>query len=124
MSTETQTIMPFGKHRGTAIAEIPVAYLKWLADTVDLREPLRTVVASVLRCKAEQMPLSVSGSTTLPRSVNVAAPTLPPVHSEGFSGGSPYREAAKPKRAWIITLHLEIGHPAVTLRGSHPGMTQ
>ena len=36
--SEPEIKMPFGKHRGTAVAEIPVAYLKWLADTVDLRD--------------------------------------------------------------------------------------
>ena len=32
--------MPFGKHKGTPVKELPGDYLKWLS-TIDLRCPLR-----------------------------------------------------------------------------------
>lgn len=41
--------MPFGKHRGERISDLPLDYLLWLRDNIDLREPLRTVVAFELR---------------------------------------------------------------------------
>jgi len=36
--------MPFGRHRGRPLSEIPADYLAWLC-TLDLREPLRSAVA-------------------------------------------------------------------------------
>jgi hypothetical protein len=35
--------MPFGKHRGVCVSELPDAYLDWLR-TRELREPLRSAV--------------------------------------------------------------------------------
>jgi hypothetical protein len=36
--------MPFGKHRGRALSDLPDSYLGWLRDLDDLREPLRTAI--------------------------------------------------------------------------------
>ncbi len=36
--------MPFGRHRGQPLEEIPLDYLRWLHDSCDLREPLRSGV--------------------------------------------------------------------------------
>lgn len=37
--------MPFGKHRGVEIADLPSAYLEWLINLGDgLREPLRSAI--------------------------------------------------------------------------------
>ena len=33
-------VMPFGKHRGTPLAELPNEYLLWLSCLDDLRPPL------------------------------------------------------------------------------------
>lgn len=33
-------VMPFGKHRGTPLAELPTEYLVWLGCLDDLRPPL------------------------------------------------------------------------------------
>ena len=38
--------MPFGKHRGVELSELPGPYLRWLADLDDLREPLKGAVKS------------------------------------------------------------------------------
>lgn len=41
--------MPFGKHRGTEIAEIPKGYLKWLESNVEIQGELAEEVFAVLR---------------------------------------------------------------------------
>lgn len=28
-------VMPFGKHRGKRMGDLPLSYLKWLAETLD-----------------------------------------------------------------------------------------
>jgi hypothetical protein len=33
-------LMPFGKHRGRELEELPDSYLIWLAENIELREPL------------------------------------------------------------------------------------
>ena len=38
------TKMPFGKHKGVLISELPGDYIKWLYSEVELREPLRSLV--------------------------------------------------------------------------------
>jgi hypothetical protein len=40
--------MPFGKHRGEVVTELPDAYLDWLL-TRELREPLRSAVLAEWR---------------------------------------------------------------------------
>lgn len=40
--------MPFGKHRGTEIGEIPHDYLAWLLDNCDLSPTLERAIANVL----------------------------------------------------------------------------
>ncbi len=36
--------MPFGRHRGLQIRDLPDAYILWLTSLADLREPLRGVI--------------------------------------------------------------------------------
>jgi hypothetical protein len=36
--------MPFGKHKGQLLSELPLSYLLWLSELDDLREPLRSFV--------------------------------------------------------------------------------
>lgn len=33
-------LMPFGKHKGRELAELPDSYLQWLAENIELRQPL------------------------------------------------------------------------------------
>jgi len=40
--------MPFGKHRGMKMEEVPVDYLQWLAGT-DLDEDMRYTVEQLLK---------------------------------------------------------------------------
>jgi hypothetical protein len=39
-------VMPFGKHRGTPLEDLPAEYLLWLGCLPDLRQPL---LGAVLR---------------------------------------------------------------------------
>jgi hypothetical protein len=87
MSTELK--MPFGKFKGVPLGEIETSYLKWLS-TIELREPLKGAVAAALAWKA--------GSTPTARTAQEGAFTVSPGHSQGGSGASPPREAARPKR--------------------------
>jgi hypothetical protein len=98
MSTEQR--MPFGKFKGVPIGEIETSYLQWLHKTVALREPIKSVVAAALAWKPVQMPLGVAGSTPTVRTQSEVVPTASLGASKGVSGGSPHREAARPKRAW------------------------
>ena len=36
--------MPFGKHKGKPLVEVPKSYLRWLKENCELREPLATAV--------------------------------------------------------------------------------
>ena len=38
-------LMPFGKHKGRQLDELPDSYLIWLAENVELREPLLSGVS-------------------------------------------------------------------------------
>jgi hypothetical protein len=48
--------MPFGKHRGIPLEELPDTYLFWLYGLADLREPLRTFVNLEYRRRCEPPP--------------------------------------------------------------------
>lgn len=39
MITEREIRMPFGKHKGTPVKDLPAHYLSWLS-TIELRDPL------------------------------------------------------------------------------------
>jgi Putative quorum-sensing-regulated virulence factor len=41
--------MPFGKYKGHEVEALPEAYLLWLWENVELREPLRSAVRRALR---------------------------------------------------------------------------
>jgi hypothetical protein len=40
--------MPFGRHRGTKISDLPDHYIEWLLS-IELREPLRSAVSNEYR---------------------------------------------------------------------------
>jgi hypothetical protein len=61
--------MPFGKHRGVALSELPGGYLQWLATKLtDLREPFRSALAAELeRRNGKTLPgVVVDGPTPVP----------------------------------------------------------
>ena len=39
-----QSLMPFGKYKGKALANVPAHYLMWLWENTDLRDPLKTYI--------------------------------------------------------------------------------
>lgn len=39
-----QSLMPFGKHKGKALANVPAGYLLWIYDNLTLRDDLRLYI--------------------------------------------------------------------------------
>jgi uncharacterized protein (DUF3820 family) len=66
--------MPFGKHKGASLKDIPGDYLRWLS-TIELREPLRGAVMAALN-------LTVQIPTAAPRAPQ-PAPRPKPKPSAG-----------------------------------------
>src|SRR5207245_11467446 len=60
--------MPFGKHRGTPLSELPGGYLRWLGTKLaDWREPLRSELATEIeRRNGQTLPRVVDGPTPTP----------------------------------------------------------
>jgi hypothetical protein len=56
-------LMPFGKYRGEYVADLPEGYLRWLWETVDLREPLLSAVRSALEGVSDHQPEAVNDSS-------------------------------------------------------------
>jgi len=48
--------MPFGKHRGQPLEEVPTSYLQWLLDNCDLRPQLQEAVEEELGQRWSQPP--------------------------------------------------------------------
>jgi uncharacterized protein (DUF3820 family) len=46
--------MPFGKHIGVPVGELPKKYLQWLVDNVNLNGKLKTEVYQILNLTPEQ----------------------------------------------------------------------
>jgi hypothetical protein len=46
--------MPFGKHKGELISDIPTEYLDWLITTVELRDWLLSAVSEELRARLDE----------------------------------------------------------------------
>jgi Putative quorum-sensing-regulated virulence factor len=59
-------VMPFGKHRGWPLEDLPDAYVRWLYTLGNLREPLRSHIEAEWRIR-------FGGTTT---------PSLPPLPRE------------------------------------------
>ena len=57
--------MPFGKHRGTPLEELPGGYLRWLAG-LDLHTPLRDAVDAERRRRGHGAQLSLSPAPSPP----------------------------------------------------------
>jgi hypothetical protein len=60
--------MPFGRHRGVALSELPGGYLRWLGEKLDQwHEPFRSALASELeRRNGQALTGVVDGPTTTP----------------------------------------------------------
>lgn len=45
-----EVVIPFGKHKGTKLKDVPIDYLKWCKENIsNMREPLRSAVDEVLK---------------------------------------------------------------------------
>ena len=91
--------MPFGKHKGTLIKELPGDYLKWLS-TIQLHGPLRAAVQAALSWKVAPAAAGVAGSTPAALTSQEGACSASQGHSEAVPRASQHRGEAKPKRAW------------------------
>jgi hypothetical protein len=65
--------MPFGKHRGCALSELPGDYLAWLGSLPDLRDPLRSAVRSE---QARRLVHPDAGPATMPPELRAVAVEL------------------------------------------------
>ncbi|MBI4873390.1 MAG: DUF3820 family protein, partial [Acidobacteria bacterium] len=80
--------MPFGKHRGDDLRDVPTAYFDWLLANIPLREPLLSAVEDELRARAPR-----TGAARPPGiSLSVATADLPLVREIVDRG---YRAAAQ-----------------------------
>lgn len=52
MSEPGEYKMPFGKHRGEKLSDIPIGYLDWLLG-IDLQPETRTAIEAYLATQAE-----------------------------------------------------------------------
>jgi hypothetical protein len=52
---EPQTL-PFGRHRGTPLPEVPAGYLRWLLAEAKLSSGLRTALAAELQARGVEVP--------------------------------------------------------------------
>lgn len=43
--------MPFGKYRGTQLADLPDGYVRWLYEEIELREPLLSQITDLYRAR-------------------------------------------------------------------------
>jgi hypothetical protein len=87
---------PFGKHYGEDLREIPIQYLEWIRENIDLREPLLSAIDAELERRDGNIP-----STSIP-------PALRPTAKEIITTG--YRMLA-------LKLHPDRG-------GAHDGMVR
>ena len=44
MHYDDKTLMPFGQYKGTALANVPAAYLIWCYENITLSEPLKKYI--------------------------------------------------------------------------------
>jgi uncharacterized protein (DUF3820 family) len=86
---EQEFRMPFGKHRGTPVKDIPADYLLWLRKNVELRGPLAAAVKDALTWKHIPIPEAPQASQPAPRPVAPAMPKRqwrPGPETEDLSG--------------------------------------
>jgi len=62
------TTMPFGKHQGVPLADLPDGYLTWLGTKLnEWRDPFRSALAAeIARRKGQTLPNVVNGPTSAP----------------------------------------------------------
>jgi hypothetical protein len=69
--------MPFGKHKGVPLADLPDDYLHWLDSLADLREPLASWVADELDAReAKAYPPPPPNGNGLPPTLRTVADAI------------------------------------------------
>jgi hypothetical protein len=58
--------MPFGRHKGVPLQEVPASYLEWAARTLKLSSGLRAAVAGELERRGRKVPLPPPGEWDRP----------------------------------------------------------
>ena len=100
----TAATMPFGRYRGMPLKDVPLGYLRWLLDEVDLREPLLTGVER--ECRRRSRPRHDRRRT--------AAPT-PPAALSAELRATAVEIVTTGFRALALRRHPDVG-------GSHENM--
>jgi hypothetical protein len=73
--------MPFGKHKGTKLEEVPKHYLLWILDNCDMKSPtLKSEIEKILGLQAEERP-----------AVKPSVPDLKPIYRRMASKYHPDR---------------------------------
>jgi hypothetical protein len=69
MSPTTPVALPFGKHRGEPLHDVPSGYLKWVLENLDRLEPdLKAALAAELRTRERRpRPATHEPTSTRPR---------------------------------------------------------
>lgn len=49
-----KTLMPFGAHKGIALANVPAGYLLWAYDNLTLSEPLKEYIKENLQALKQE----------------------------------------------------------------------
>jgi hypothetical protein len=66
MLTEPSHTMPFGRHKGVPLQEVPASYLEWAARTLKLSSGLRASVAAELERRGGKVPVPPPGAWDRP----------------------------------------------------------
>ena len=93
--------MPFGKHKGTLVKDLPGDYLRWLG-TIELRNPLLSEVKKALAW--EPVPYTDAQrcrNTPSGRTLQEGAPGRSLARATAFLRVSQRPEEAKPRRQWL-----------------------
>ena len=90
--------MPFGRHRGTAVADLPRSYLKWLLTGCDNLQPvLERAVRDALAQHGERYVPAVEVLSDLEEELNIAISS---------DDGIPFDLAGRITDHWMIVVEL------------------
>jgi hypothetical protein len=89
----TETTLPFGKHKGKALGEVPGGYLAWLASACKLSAGLRDAVAAELCARGLPVPPTPCAALHPVRVEGVAVPL-----GRGLPGAATHPGLLRPLR--------------------------
>jgi hypothetical protein len=99
-------VMPFGKHKGAALEDLPDAYVQWLHGLPDLREPLRSHVDAEWRIRfggtASALPiLSVEARPMVEAIITTGYRALARQHHPDHGGQTRSMQLVNAAAAWL-----------------------